>query len=185
MGIKTRYREKSPDEIPAASEKIESEPVKSNPAAPPNSDEATRRIQEQLAALQQSEAMQRLMAYASHQAAAHGYQPGAPDHQAATQQILQHIANNQRPPQPSPEPEPFRPQRSEPLPPEPDGSAKYSAPVSREASGNGSRRELNGTIRLSPLQREAAALAGISEVEYARQLAKLGTYKAVRGVETE
>src|SRR5262245_59905785 len=115
MGIKSRYREKSPEEIPA-SEKIESEPVKSNPAAPPNSDEASLRIQQQIAALQQSEAAQRLMAYASNQAAQHGYQPGTAEHQQATHQILQHLANQR--PQPSAEPEVFRPQRSEPLPPE-------------------------------------------------------------------
>jgi len=184
MGIKTRYREKSPEEIPA-SEKIESEPVQSNPAAPPNCDEATERLKQQVAALQQSEEMQRLVAYASNQAAQYGYQPGTAEHQQATHQIIQHLAN-QKPAQPTPEPEPFRPQQSVQLPPEPDRAAMYSAPPSREApSGNG-RRELSPSqVKLSPLQRQAAALAGISEVEYARQLAKLGPYKAVRGVEHE
>jgi len=92
MGIKTRYREKSPEEIPA-SEKIDSEPVQSNPAAPPNSDEATLRLQQQVAALAQSEAAQRLMSYASNAAAQYGYQPGTAEHQQATHQIIQHLAN--------------------------------------------------------------------------------------------
>jgi len=60
----------------------------------------------------------------------------------------------------------------------------YSAPPSRE-SGNG-RRELSPSqVKLSLAQREAAMLAGISEVEYARNLQKLPEWKRQRGVESE
>ncbi len=51
-----------------------------------------------------------------------------------------------------------------------------SAPVSREAPSGGGQRS-SRTIRLTAEQREAAKLAGISEVEYAKQLQKLNELK--------
>src|SRR5262249_49548267 len=111
---------------------------------------------------------------------------GMKQSQAATMQIAQHLAGQQGPSQPVAEPEPFRPQQSVQLPPEPDRSSHYSAPVSRQApSGNGRREPNASQVKLSPLQREAAMLAGISEVEYARNLQKLPEWKRQRGVESE
>jgi len=52
-----------------------------------------------------------------------------------------------------------------------------SAPVSRDAPG-GSRPTRPSQIRLTKAQVEAARLAGITEQEYAKQLIKLGEFKA-------
>ena len=46
-----------------------------------------------------------------------------------------------------------------------------SAPVSRQAPTGGDRP--SGQVRLTPAQREAAAIAGVSDIEYAKQLEKL------------
>lgn len=52
-----------------------------------------------------------------------------------------------------------------------------SAPVSREVpSGTGTRK--NGKITLTEAQRESAKIAGVTEVEYAKQLEKINTMKA-------
>lgn len=51
-----------------------------------------------------------------------------------------------------------------------------SAPVSRETPSAGGQRSTR-SIRLTPDQKEAAKLAGISEVEYAKQLQKLNELK--------
>lgn len=52
-----------------------------------------------------------------------------------------------------------------------------SAPVSREVpSGSGVRK--NGKITLTEAQRESAKIAGVTEVEYAKQLEKINTMKA-------
>src|SRR5262249_28709492 len=70
MGIKTRYREKSPEEIPASEKiKIDGEPA-TDAVEPPNpavllaiqeqgkADEATERLRKQLADIRQAEALQ-------------------------------------------------------------------------------------------------------------------------------
>jgi hypothetical protein len=51
------------------------------------------------------------------------------------------------------------------------GPSSYSAPVSRDVPGSGGRRS-PGKITLSPLEVEAAAVAGISVEEYAKQKQK-------------
>lgn len=57
-------------------------------------------------------------------------------------------------------------------------ASMVSAPVSREAP-TGGRAETNPSkVKLTPAQKEAAAMAGITEVEYARQLLNLGKAKA-------
>jgi hypothetical protein len=94
-------------------------------------------------------------------------------------------AMNAPPPTPQ-EPAPFR-APPPPPPPEPDSDemgGRYSAPVSREVHSGSGARLSPGQVRLSAAQVEAAALAGISATEYARQLAKLGPYKASRGDES-
>lgn len=54
-----------------------------------------------------------------------------------------------------------------------------SAPVSREAmSWSGRREDRPGSITLSIAQREAAKIAGISEVDYAQQLIRFREEKA-------
>lgn len=52
-----------------------------------------------------------------------------------------------------------------------------SAPVSREAPSTPNQPR-GGTIRLTPDQREAAKIAGVSEAEYAKNLKKLNEMKA-------
>lgn len=52
-----------------------------------------------------------------------------------------------------------------------------SAPVSREAPSTPDKKR-GGAIKLSPDQREAAKLAGISETEYGKQLQKINEMKA-------
>jgi len=55
-------------------------------------------------------------------------------------------------------------------------SGMVSAPVSREPpASDGSRKP--GVVRLSPAQREAAKMAGITEAEYAKQLMRLQAEK--------
>ncbi len=55
-------------------------------------------------------------------------------------------------------------------------SGMVSAPVSREPpAGDGTRK--SGVVKLSMAQREAAKMAGITEVEYAKQLQKLQAEK--------
>ena len=56
--------------------------------------------------------------------------------------------------------------------PEPDRAAIVSAPVSREPPSYYSGHRSAGQIRLTPAQREAAKIAGITEAEYAEQLVK-------------
>jgi hypothetical protein len=181
MRLKTRYRteEKHLADIgPAPSEKIDinDEPAP-NAVAP---DPATLRLNEQLAALQHSEAVQRLMAFAANQAAAQGHQPGSPDHQRATRQIfdrhLQAAANGaptqSSPPEPAvtESPEFFRP----PAPPEPPSPASYvSAPVSRGEVGSYHREPSLSSVRLSPQEKEIARASGISETQYAANKLKM------------
>ncbi len=190
MRLKTRYREekhlaeKIAEEIPPSEKHSLNDDPAPSAVAP---DPATLRLKEQLAALQHSEAAQRLMHFAA-SPAAQGHQPGSPDHQRATRQIfdqhLQAAASGGQPSQsePSEPPEFFRPP---PSPPEPDRAAMYSAPVSREGTSAGYREPSPSSVRLSPAQREAARYAGISEVDYAKQLMKLPAYKRERGVEQE
>lgn len=59
----------------------------------------------------------------------------------------------------------------------PTGRASVSAPVSREApTSSGTTRD--GRITLTALQKEAAKIAGITEVEYAKNLQRLRAEKA-------
>ncbi len=181
---KTKYASKNSEK--PAEFLADQGPKPSADAAAVAGDEATVRLKRTLEGLRQSEELQRLAAFARHQAAQQGFQPGTAAHQQVTRQIfdnhLAHLQGQAEAATPATEPEPglFRPS------PEPrDESAKYSAPVSRGDIGSYSRNRSPSSIRLSPQQREAAALAGISEVEYARQFQKLGQYKKERGVERE
>lgn len=61
----------------------------------------------------------------------------------------------------------------------PVSERRFSAPVSRESvSYSGKREDRPGRITLSIDQREAAKIAGISEVQYAEQLIRLREEKA-------
>jgi hypothetical protein len=116
----------------------------------------------------------RLTDLAGHQAAQQGHQPGSAEHTEAAKAIfhrnlahLEHTAATPPPAAPAPQPTPefFRPP---PPPPEPDRTAMYSAPPSRQTASNGYREDTPRSVRLSAEQREAARLAGIDEVTYAR-----------------
>jgi hypothetical protein len=61
---------------------------------------------------------------------------------------------------------PHRPPPPTP-PPEPDRTAMYSAPPSRQTTGTGYHDTSPRSVRLSPEEREVARLSGISEREYA------------------
>jgi hypothetical protein len=181
MGIKTRYREK-PEQIPASEKLTNDEPSTDavESPIPAVTDEASERLRKQLADLQRAEGFQRLISVAANQAAQEGHTPNTDAHNYRTRQLIdQHLARAVEQPAPIRQPAPLPA-----LPPEPERAAIYSAPVSREVTGNGYRPSPS-SMRLSIEQREAARLAGISEVEYARQLQKLGPWKAMRGVETE
>jgi len=54
--------------------------------------------------------------------------------------------------------------------------AIISAPVSREIPSSGGKR-YGGSINLTPQQREAAKLAGVTEKVYAEQLQRLHEFK--------
>ena len=53
-----------------------------------------------------------------------------------------------------------------------------SAPVSRDAPNLSTGRPQSRTITLSPAQRDAARISGISETEYAKNLIRLNELKA-------
>jgi hypothetical protein len=181
---KSKYlAEKIAEKIPP-SEKRSLEDIPAPDAV--TGDEATVRLKQALDSLKHSEALQSLAAFASHQAAHQGHQIGSPGHQQATREIFdQTLARMQEHASNAAESEPSVP-RPPPPPPAPERAAIYSAPVSREvANGSGRREPSPGSVRLSFEQRQAAAAAGISEVEYARQLQKLPAYKKLRGVEHE
>ena len=149
MGIKTRYREK-PEEIPAT-EKLITEPA-ANAVKSPNpiaTDEATIRLQRQLAELQQAEGFQHLVAVAANQASQEGHAPYTDAHNHRTRQLVdQHLGRVARAVEE--QPAPIRQPAPPPLPPEPDRSSQYSAPVSREAPNGSGRREPPSQVRLSP-----------------------------------
>jgi hypothetical protein len=114
----------------------------------------------------------RLTAVAAHEAAQH-HERGTDRHRQATREIFdQHLAHLQAQVQSPAEPPPqsFRP----PPPPEPPSPASYvSAPVSRGEAGGYLREPSPSSVRLTPEQREAAALAGITDVEYAKNLIRM------------
>jgi hypothetical protein len=118
----------------------------------------------------------RLTAVAAHEAAQQGYARGTDGHRQATRQIFdEHLARLQAQDTArataQPTPEFFRP-LPPPPPPERERSSIVSAPVSREVpSANGARSTRQ--IRLTVDEREAAALAGVTEVEYAKQKQRL------------
>jgi len=81
-------------------------------------------------------------------------------------------ALNQRPAAETPTPA-FR----QPVSERPGPASYVSAPVSRHAAGS-PREQSPSSMRLSPAEIEMARIAGISDVEYARQKQKLAQAKA-------
>jgi hypothetical protein len=123
-----------------------------------------------------------LTAAAAHRAAQEGYRPDTDGHRKRTRELFdQHLRGARTQ---APTPAVFAPPARSPEPaPEPeDRSAFVSAPVSREVAGGDGRRELTPSqVRLTYEQKEAARMAGISEVEYARQMQKLKKAKTDEG----
>jgi len=128
----------------------------------------------------------RLTAIAAHEAAQQGHQRGTDAHRQATRKIFNQHLGHMHGVNPEPEPPELELDvpKPPPPPPRPDQGAMYAAPVSREVHGSGYRPSPS-SVRLTVEQREAARLAGISEVEYAKQFSRLGEYKRARGVESE
>jgi hypothetical protein len=80
---------------------------------------------------------------------------------------------------PAPAPAFFAPRPApSPAPAAPDRSGMYSAPVSRGTPSGETGQRPARTIRLTAEEREYARVAGISDVEYARQKQKLAQAKA-------
>jgi hypothetical protein len=99
--------------------------------------------------------------------------------QAVEQNFAKRIeAMNQQPAeQPTPaffQP-PEAPQRS---PAAPDSASIYSAPVSRQTPSAGTGQRPARTVRLTAEEQEYARVAGITDVEYAKQKQKLAQAKA-------
>jgi hypothetical protein len=133
--------------------------------------------------------------FASQRARQHGHEPGSAAHTEAAKAIfhenLAHLeaqaAANVPTQSMSHEPAPYRPAppaAPAPAPPLPqvedERPSIVSAPVSREAPSESTGRRAS-QIRLTVEQREAARMAGITEVEYARQLQRLDAAKREEG----
>jgi hypothetical protein len=119
--------------------------------------------------------------------AAKRHERGTDAHRQATRRIFNQHLGRMAGVNPEPdEPLELDVPKPPPPPPQPETGAMYSAPVSREvANGSGRREPSPSSIRLTPEMREAARMAGITEIEYARQFVKLPEYKRVRGTEHE
>jgi hypothetical protein len=118
---------------------------------------------------------------ASEEAAQQGHERGTDAHRQATREIFhQHLQAQQAQPaasaQPAPTPEYFRPS-PQPAPSRPDPSAYVSAPVSRGVPSGETGYRPARQIKLTPQEQEYARVAGISDVEYARQKQKLAQAK--------
>jgi hypothetical protein len=115
---------------------------------------------------------------ASDEAAEH-HQRGTDDHRAATLEAFHRLQGQQTQAQPAPAatPEFFRPPPA-PSPSRTEPSALFSAPVSRQAQSDGTGQRPARTIRLTAEEQEYARVAGVSDVEYAKQKQKLAAAKA-------
>jgi hypothetical protein len=130
-----------------------------------------------------------LTVFSAEEAAKAGHERGSAEHMRATKELFdQHMdrlkqqaasngADHLQAPQPTPEffrPPPPRRQQASPR------STIVSAPVSRETPGTRAYEAENdpSKVRLRPDQREAAAIAGVSETEYAKQLLRMKKMQA-------
>jgi hypothetical protein len=115
---------------------------------------------------------------AAEEAAQQGFERGTPQHREATREIFhRNIAAQARPaaadpagffaPRPAPEPESAHDRRA----------AIVSAPVSRGTPSGETGYRPARQIRLTAEEQEYARVAGISDVEYARQKQKLALAK--------
>ena len=116
---------------------------------------------------------------AAEEAAQQGFERGTDAHREATREIFhRHLGHRQAAPAASPEPTPlfFAP------PPQPQAraepSALYSAPVSRQAQSGGTGQRPARQVTLTPQEQEYARVAGVTDVEYARQKQRLAQAKA-------
>jgi hypothetical protein len=157
-------------------------------------DEASAVLKRQIEALEQSEQLQRQYAERQHQHTQHmnqlaefaaseadkqGHERGTDGHLSAAREIFQNYlahlqaqAQAAAAPQPTPQsiPRPSLP----PLPPElPSSVSHFSAPVSREAPTASGQRTSASRITLTKEEKDMARIAGVSEVEYAKQKGRL------------
>jgi hypothetical protein len=99
-------------------------------------------------------------------------------HRAATLEAFHRLQGQQAQARPTAEPTPsfFAP------PPQPqvraEPSALYSAPVSRQTQSASTGQRPARTVRLTAEEQEYARVAGVSDVEYAKQKQKLAVAKA-------
>jgi hypothetical protein len=121
-----------------------------------------------------------LTQFASRQAVSQGHRAGTAEHEQAAQRLfyenLTHLREQAQANSPKPaEPETMQPKFFEPpSSPAPSNQASmYSAPVSRAGGFQQSSR-----VTLTREDKEYARIAGITEVEYAKQKQKLAEMKA-------
>jgi hypothetical protein len=118
---------------------------------------------------------------ASEEAAQQGHERGTEAHRKATKAIFdEHLGHQQAQPAASVEPTPafFEPPEASRSPAAPDRAALYSAPVSRGTPSGGTGQRPARQITLTPQDQEYARIAGVSDVEYAKQKQRLAQHKA-------
>jgi hypothetical protein len=115
--------------------------------------------------------------------AAQHHARGTPQHRERTKTLfdehLAHLQAQQAQAAASAQPTPafFRPPPA-PAPAAPDPASIYSAPVSRGTPSGETGQRPARMIRLTPEEQEYARVAGVSDVEYARQKQRLALAKA-------
>jgi hypothetical protein len=123
---------------------------------------------------------QQLASEAASEALAAGIERDSPQFfEAVEQGFAKRVeALNQRAAEPAPAPAFFEPTEPTRSPAAPDRSSLYAAPVSRGAPSGETGYRPARQIKLTPQDQEYARIAGISDVEYAKQKQRLALHKA-------
>jgi hypothetical protein len=112
---------------------------------------------------------QSALRYADEQVRLAGLQPGMPGYLPEIENTLRSIGSLPKPEEPNDEPEVVTHTTDR-------SAAIVSAPVSRETQTSTGQRA-SSKVRLSPEEQEFAKIAGITDVEYAKQKQKLAQHK--------
>jgi hypothetical protein len=119
-----------------------------------------------------------LAAYAANEAAQQGHERGSHEHMRATKELfdqhMEHLqqqaqTNSLEPAMNNPTPKFFAP----PPPKPPATPSHYSAPVSRQVPGSNRPDWQNGRTTLTLQEKEAARIAGVDEITYAKNKLKM------------
>jgi hypothetical protein len=121
---------------------------------------------------------------AAEEAAQQGHERGTDDHRQATKEIFdRHLGHQQAQPAASVQPAAADPAGFFQPPPQPahsrpDPASYVSAPVSRGVPSGETGYRPARQIKLTPQEQEYARVAGVSDVEYARQKQRLAQLRA-------